>query len=107
MADCASRGWVLEGFPQTRAQAVLMAKKSLLPSNVIMVNIPLEEVYRRTEPFVREEFSCDRTILKRRLDYACKHAPQMVYFFQKFYNNVTSIDGLNEDVTVRSISDNL
>ena len=112
MADCASRGWILEGFPQTRAQAVLMAKKSLLPSNVIMVNIPIEEVYKRTEPLIREEFSCDRTILKRRLEYTCRNAPQMVYFFQKFYNNVTSIDGLKskwfiEDVTVRSISNNL
>ena len=45
MADCASRGWILEGFPQTRAQAILMAKKSLLPNNVIMLNIPIEEVY--------------------------------------------------------------
>ena len=53
MDDCASRGWILEGFPQTRAQAVLMAKKSLLPSNVIMVNIPIEEVYKRTEPLVK------------------------------------------------------
>ena len=52
-----------------------MAKKSLLPSNVIMVNIPIEEVYKRTEPLVKEEFSCDRTILKRRLDYTCRHTP--------------------------------
>ncbi len=50
MSDCASRGWVLEGFPNTRAQAILLAKKSLLPSNMIMLNIPLEEVYKRTAP---------------------------------------------------------
>lgn len=48
MADCQSRGWILEGFPHTRAQAILMCKKSLLPSNVIMVNIPIQEVYSRT-----------------------------------------------------------
>lgn len=41
MSDCASKGWVLEGFPHTRAQAILMAKKSLLPSNVVMLNISL------------------------------------------------------------------
>jgi adenylate kinase family enzyme len=81
MADCASRGWILEGFPQTRSQAILMAKKSLLPSNVIMVDIPIEEVYKRTEALVKDEFGCDRTILKRRLDYTCKNTPSMVYFF--------------------------
>jgi len=81
MADCAKKGWVLEGFPHTRAQAILMAKKSLLPSNVIMLNIPLETVYKRTAPLQGEEFGCNRTILKRRLDYAAKNMPAMVYFF--------------------------
>lgn len=112
MADCARKGWVLEGFPHTRAQAILMAKKSLLPSNVIVLNIPLETVYKRTAPLQGEEFGCNRTILKRRLDYAAKNMPSMVYFFQKFYHNVTSIDGLKskwflEDVAVQVISSNL
>ena len=112
MADCTSRGWVLEGFPQTRSQAILMAKKSLLPSNVIIVDIPIEEVYKRTQALIKDEFGCDRTLLKRRLDITCKNTPQMVYFFQKYYNNVTSIDGLKskwflEDVAVRAISDHL
>ena len=89
-----------------------MARKSLLPSNVIILNIPVDEVYRRTAPLVREEFGCNRTILKRRLEYAAKRMPEMVYFFQKFYNNVTSIDAMKskwflEDVAVRAISDNL
>ena len=112
MADVANRGWILEGFPQTRSQAILMAKKSLLPLNVIICNISMEEVYQRTAPLVQEEFGCNRTILKRRLDYAIKNMPGMVYFFQKFYNNVTSIDGLKskwfmEDLAVRAISNNL
>ena len=112
MADCARNGWILEGFPHTRAQAILMAKKSLLPSNVIVLNIPLEEVYKRTAPLVSEEFGCNRIILKRRLDYAAKNMPAMVYFFQKFYHNVISIDGLKskwfmEDVAIRAISDNM
>lgn len=112
MSDCASRGWVLEGFPHTRAQAILMAKKSLLPSNVVMLNIPLEEVYKRTAPLVNEEFGSNRTILKRRLDYAARNMPAMVYFFHKFYHNVSSVDGTKskwfmEDVAVRAIRSNL
>lgn len=58
-----------------------MAKKSLLPSNVIIVDIPIEEVYKRTQALIKDEFGCDRTILKRRLDITCKNTPQMVYFF--------------------------
>lgn len=38
--------------------------------------------------------------------------PGLVYFFQKYYNNVTSVSGLKskwfmEDVALRAISDNL
>lgn len=112
MADVASRGWILEGFPQTRSQAILMAKKSLLPSNVILCNIPMEEVYKRTAPLADTEFACNRHILKRRLEYTAKNMPQMIYFFQKFYNSVTSVDGLKskwfmEDIAVKAVSDNL
>ena len=112
MSDCAARGWVLEGFPNTRAQAILMAKKSLLPSNLIMLNIPLEEVYKRTAPLQNEEYGCNRVILKKRLDYCDRNIPGMVYFFQKFYNNVTSIDGMKSkwfcnDVAIKAISSNL
>jgi len=112
MADVASRGWILEGFPQTRAQAQLMARKSLLPTNVIMINVPLEEVYKRTEPLQNEEFGCNRVILRKLLDYAEKNMPAMVYFYQKYYNSVTSIDGLKskwfvEDVATQAISAHL
>ena len=81
MSDCASRGWVLEGFPNTRAQAILLAKKSLLPSNLIMLSIPLEEVYKRTAPHQNDEYGCNRVILKKRLDYIDRNIPSMVYFF--------------------------
>jgi hypothetical protein len=58
-----------------------MAKKSLPPNNAIMVDISIEEVYKRTEALVKDEFGYDRTILKRRIDYTCKNTPSMVYFF--------------------------
>jgi len=71
-----------------------MAKKSLLPANVIYTSIPLEEVYKRTAPFQDEDFACNRVILKRRLEYAEKNLPETIYFFHKFYNSVTTIDGM-------------
>lgn len=81
MADCAANGWVLENFPQTRSQAILMAKKSLNPCNVIYTSMPIEEVYKRTAPLQNEEFSCNRVILGRRLKYAQSNLPGTIYFF--------------------------
>lgn len=46
------------------------------------------------------------------MDYIERNIPNMVYFFQKFYHNVTSIDGLKskwfcEDVAIKAVSNNL
>jgi hypothetical protein len=37
--DCRRNGWVIENFPQTREQALLMAQKSILPNNVFTIQI--------------------------------------------------------------------
>ena len=58
-----------------------MAKKSLLANNVIICNIPLQEVYKRTASSILDEFGSNRVILKRRLDYTMKNMPNMIYFF--------------------------
>lgn len=110
--DCQQNGWVLEGFPLTRPQAEAMLKRSLHPSNVFSVNIPHEEVYKRSEPLKQEEFGCDRTILASRLRYLEEALPQTLYFFQRRYNNVTNIDGMKsrwfiQDVALQAIQANL
>jgi adenylate kinase family enzyme len=40
MKDCLQNGWILEDYPQTREQAIYMAKADLQPSNVFFVRIP-------------------------------------------------------------------
>lgn len=70
-----------------------MAKKGVAPQNVISLQIPLNEVYTRTEALKEIDFGCDRTILARRLEYLQTHLPQTTYFYRSFYNNVVSIDG--------------
>lgn len=72
----------------------------------------METVYKRTEPHKDSDFSCNRIILKRRLEFLQKNLPQMIYFYQKFYNSVTSLDGLKskwfmQDVAIRAISENI
>lgn len=112
MVDCQQHGWVLEGFPETRAQAKLMAEIGIKPANVFVVNVPLKEVYARTESQKDDEFGCNRTILSQRLKYLEKNIPEAAFFYQKYYNSVTNIDGLKsrwfiEHVAIQSIEKNL
>jgi adenylate kinase family enzyme len=37
MKDCQLNGWVLEDFPKTRNQAMFMAKRGIVPTNVFLM----------------------------------------------------------------------
>lgn len=94
MRDCQENGWVLEGYPKTREQAKEFVLKVQKPTNVIYLQVPFSEVYKRTEATVASDFSSDRTILVRQLQFLSKNIPNVALFFQKYYNSLTSIDGL-------------
>ncbi|XP_071801816.1 adenylate kinase 8-like [Asterias amurensis] len=45
--DCASRGWVLRGFPRTREQAENLSKIGHEPNRVFFLDVPNDSVYER------------------------------------------------------------
>jgi len=94
LRDCQENGWVLEGYPKTREQAKQFVLKVQKPSNVIYLQVPYSEVYKRSQAAAASDFECDRTILVRHLNFLGKHTPNVAVFFQKYYNSLTSIDGL-------------
>jgi len=65
--DCVQRGWLLDAFPQTRDQAIMLLKKGVRPTNVIHLQLPVEKSYQRSLTTSDAEFGSIRTILSRRL----------------------------------------
>ena len=111
-ADCQRSGWILEGFPQTRSQAMLLAKRGLLPNNMFVVKIPIQEVFARTAAKADTEFGCNRLVLRKRIAYINDNICQASFFYQKYYNNVVSIDGMRskwyvQDIALKAIQANL
>ncbi|TYZ65955.1 hypothetical protein PybrP1_007064 [[Pythium] brassicae (nom. inval.)] len=45
--DCATRGWLLDGFPRTARQAQAMVTRGILPDAVVVLDVPDEEVVKR------------------------------------------------------------
>ena len=91
---------------------MMMAKKGLLPSNLFILRVPIEDVFSRTAADVETVFGCNRIVLKKRLQYFMQNLHQVAFFYQKFYNNVCSIDGTKSkwyvwDTAIRAIQGNI
>ena len=67
MKDCWSNGWVLEDFPKTRNQAMFMAKRVIVPTNVFYMKQSIEETYKRTHNGAEDKFGSIRSILATRI----------------------------------------
>jgi hypothetical protein len=88
----------------------MMASAGINPTNVLFVRISNEEVYQRTLAGAQDDFECNRSIVANRLRYCEANQPQVLGFFQRFYNSVVEIDGHKsmwymEDVALQAIQD--
>lgn len=92
--DCLKNGWIIEDFPRTRQQAMLMARSGINPANVFHLRISHKEVFQRTEPFVDSDFGAHRTILSKRLRYLHTNTPQVLGFYQRLFDSLTELDGV-------------
>ncbi|GMI01226.1 hypothetical protein TrST_g7007 [Triparma strigata] len=45
--DCQSKGWLLDGFPRTRAQADSLAENGIVPHIFLLLNVPDEDIVAR------------------------------------------------------------
>ena len=94
----------------------MLCQRGITPSNIFSMDIPTQEVFSRSakaaSTVMDEPFECNRQILKMRLQYANHHKPQVLYFYQKYYNSVTFIDGLKsrwfiQDLALEAVQSNL
>lgn len=110
--DVLENGWILEDFPKTKAQAAQMARLGVVPANVFLSRISIQEVYKRTEDLKNSDFGSFRTILAARLRYLELNLPLVTLFYQRIYNSLVEIDGFKskwfvEDAAMTAIELNL
>mmetsp|Transcript_25197 Transcript_25197/g.45605 ORF Transcript_25197/g.45605 Transcript_25197/m.45605 type:complete len:337 (-) Transcript_25197:1132-2142(-) len=108
--DCRGRGWLLDGFPRTRAQADALSALGVTPDSFLFLNAPDETligrvVGRRMDPETGKIYHMQfnpppEKILSRLTQRSDDTKEKMISRLSQFHDNVSSVRQFYEDILV-------
>merc|ERR1711871_457996 len=109
--DCQSKGWLLDGFPRTRAQADAIAALGIVADSFILLDVPQEVLVervtgRRTDPetgkIYHMKFSPpnDPEVISRLVQRSDDTEEKIVVRYQEFCSHVDSVRECYKDITL-------
>ncbi|KAG5184714.1 adenylate kinase-domain-containing protein [Tribonema minus] len=110
--DCAARGWLLDGFPRTKAQADALAAGGVAPHAFIVLDVPevllVERVVgRRTDPATGKIYHMtyfppeSEEVRARLVQRADDTEEKIVVRVAQFKENCAAVEGCYRDVLVQ------
>jgi adenylate kinase len=109
--DCQKQGWLLDGFPRTRAQADALAKLGIEADAFILLDVPQEVLVervtgRRTDPQTGKIYHMtfsppsDPEVISRLVQRSDDTEEKIVVRYQEFCSHVDSVKECYTDRTV-------
>lgn len=105
--DCLEKGWLLDGFPRTRAQADALSKEGILPDCFILLDVPQEILVervtgRRTDPETGKIYHMKYNpppseIESRLVQRSDDTAEKIIVRYEEFKGHVESVKSCYED----------
>lgn len=110
-ADCQEKGWLLDGFPRTRAQADALAEAGVCADCFLFLNVPdsvlVERVVgRRTDPETGKIYHMtfsppeDEDVLARLVQRSDDTEEKVKVRLEQFHANVAAVQGCYTDISV-------
>lgn len=109
--DCKSKGWLLDGFPRTQAQAQALADAGISGDCFIMLNVPNEVlvervVGRRTDPVTGDIYHMtfspptDPEVIGRLVQRSDDTEEKVKVRLEQYHANVEAVRGSYTDISV-------
>merc|ERR1712151_389349 len=109
--DCQTQGWLLDGFPRTKAQADALALTGVSADCFVFLNVPDEilverVVGRRTDPETGKIYHMtfsppdDEEILSRLEQRSDDTEEKVKVRLEQFHANVAAVKGSYEDISI-------
>ena len=111
--DCQTKGWLLDGFPRTQAQAQALADAGITGDCFILLDVPTDilverVVGRRTDPVTGEIYHLtfrpppadDDEVLQRLVQRSDDTKEKILVRLEQYHANVDAVKGSFEDIMV-------
>lgn len=109
--DCVTQGWLLDGFPRTRAQADALAEEGIEADCFLFLNVPDEilverVVGRRTDPVTGKIYHMkfsppeDKEVIERLEHRSDDTEEKVVVRLEQFHANVDAVKGCYKDISI-------
>ena len=106
--DCVSKGWLLDGFPRTKAQADALTAAGMVPDCFVLLDVPedilVERVTgRRTDPVTGKIYHLkfsppeNEEVMSRLVQRSDDTAEKIVVRYREFQSHIDSIRSSYED----------
>jgi len=118
-ADCQQRGWLLDGFPRTAAQAKALKTEGITVDCFVFLDVPDEVIVervigRRTDPetgkIYHTKFSPppinDKKILSRLVQRSDDTEEKIIVRLEQFHSNIASVKKIYNDEIMITIDGN-
>ena len=96
MADCVLNGWVLQDFPKTKDEAVLMNQRGLIPMKIFCVDQELEASYKLTEERKGTDYKFDRRVFRERILRFQDKIPDVISYYHQVFSNVRFVKNISK-----------
>ena len=91
MKDCVQQGYVLDGFPKTKNQALLLTQSKIIPDFVFSLLINENEVFDRIKKAKKEKFGYDMQIVNDRINNIEKELGSLESYYIDTFDNLRYI----------------
>eukprot|EP00927_Polykrikos_kofoidii_P038138 TRINITY_DN32418_c0_g1_i1.p1 TRINITY_DN32418_c0_g1~~TRINITY_DN32418_c0_g1_i1.p1 ORF type:complete len:2262 (+),score=447.00 TRINITY_DN32418_c0_g1_i1:103-6888(+) len=91
--DVLTRGWIMDDFPLTERQAMLLTQVGIIPHCLLFMNLPEQLIFARVKKSGSDLVQQESALQRKRIDAYAATSPILRAYYGLNFENLVDIDG--------------